>query len=394
MNPVRNRESSPIPLFVPTLSGNEWAYVKQCLDTNWISYLGPFVTRFETDLAAAAGASGCAAMASGTAALHIALIMADVEAESEVIIPAITFVAPANAIRYVGAWPLLIDASQRDWQMDTAKLADFLAQGCQARNGQLYNRSTGRRVAALMPVHLLGDLCDVDEVAALAARYDLPLIEDAAECVGATYKERGFAAPNCHLPASRRWVCTSFNGNKIVTTGGGGAVLANDPALAAHAKHLSTTAKSRALEFFHDEVGYNYRLTNVSAAIGVAQLEKLDEYRARKRAIAERYRQGFTGDDRITLHPRSRHADPTYWLYTVRLHQPALPVVHKLNEVGIQCRPLWTPIYDLPAFSGKVMAPDCEVAAQLHETAISLPSSVSITDQEIDHVVAEVKALL
>ena len=391
---MRNDKSPVIPLYVPTLRGNEWSYVKDCLDTNWISYLGPFVTRFEADLAAVAGASGCAAMSSGTAALHLAMVMAGVEPESEVIIPAITFVAPANAIRYCGAWPLLIDVSERDWQMDVAKLADFLASGCDAREGKLYNRTTSRRIAALMPVHLLGDMADVDEVAALAAKYDLPLIEDAAECVGAEYKGRGFAAPNPFINASRRWVCTSFNGNKIVTTGGGGAILTNDAGLASRAKHLSTTAKSRALEFFHDEVGFNYRLTNLSAAVGVAQLEKLDEFRAQKRAIADWYRQGFAGDDRITPHPRSPHGNSIYWLYTVRVNRPALPIVHQLNAVGIQCRPLWTPIYDLPAFSGKVMAHSYDVARRLHETAISLPSSVSATHQEIDEVVSEIKSLL
>ena len=390
---VRNAQSPIIPLYVPTLQGNEWTYVKECLDTNWISYAGPFVTRFENELAAATGASSAAAMSSGTAALHLSLIMAGVEAESEVVLPALTFVAPANAIRYAGAWPALIDIDPQDWQIDVNKLADFLAKGCEARNGKLYNRTTGRRIAGLMPVHLLGDMCDVDEVAALAAKYELPLIEDAAECVGATYKGRGVAAPNAHIDASQRWVCTSFNGNKIVTTGGGGAILTNDPGLAARARHLSTTAKSRPLEFFHDEVGYNYRLTNVSAAIGVAQLEKLPEYRKRKLAVAERYRQGFAGDDRILPHPRSRYGDPIYWLYTVRLRKPSLPAVYQLNDVGIQCRPLFTPICDLPAFSGKVPSANCDEARRLHETAISLPSSVSITDQEIDEVVEHVKSL-
>ena len=172
---MRNDKSPVIPLYVPTLGGNEWTYVKECLDTNWISYLGSYVNRFESDLAAASGAGYAAAMSSGTAALHLSLVMAGVEPESEVIIPAITFVAPANAIRYVGAWPLLVDVSEQDWQLDVGKLAEFLKNGCAARDGKLYNRVTGRRIAALMPVHLLGDMCDVDEVAALAARIRSPL---------------------------------------------------------------------------------------------------------------------------------------------------------------------------------------------------------------------------
>ena len=391
---MRNDKSPVIPLYVPTLGGNEWIYVKECLDTNWISYLGSYVNRFESDLAAASGAGYSAAMSSGTAALHLSLVMAGVEPGSEVVIPAITFVAPANAIRYVGAWPLLVDVTEQDWQLDVGKLAEFLKNGCIARDGNLYNKVTDRRIAALMPVHLLGDMCDVDEVAALATQYDLPLIEDAAECVGARYKGRGFAAPNPRIDASRHWVCTSFNGNKIVTTGGGGAILTNDAELASRAKHLSTTAKSRPLEFFHDEIGFNYRLTNLSAAVGVAQLEKLDEFRAKKREIAGWYQQGFAADERIVPHPRSLHGDPIYWLYTVRLRQPALPIVQKLDAVGIQCRPLWTPIYDLPAFSGKLMPQEHEVARRLHETAISLPSSVSATKQDVDEVVAELKSLL
>jgi perosamine synthetase len=383
-----------IPLSVPTLGGNEWRYIKECLDTNWVSYLGAFVDRFEKDLAEHSGAAHAVAMTSGTAALHIALLVAGVEPESEVVMPGITFVAPANAVRYVGAWPVLIDLDERDWQIDTGKLADFLENGCSARGGKLYNRATGRRIAALMPVHLLGDMCDVDEVAALASRFDLPLIEDAAECVGAGYRGRGFAAPTPAIDPRRRMVCASFNGNKIVTTGGGGAVLTGDSSLASRAKHLSTTAKTRALEFFHDEVGFNYRMTNLAAAMGVAQLERLPEFAAVKRATAAAYRAAFAGDERITPHPSSPWGDPIYWLYTVMVPGAALPVVEKLNAAGVQSRPVWTPIWELPAFSKNTMVHSSDFAQRFHLHALSLPSSVSITPEEIARVVCELRNTL
>lgn len=383
----RPLRAEPIPLSVPHLAGNEWAYIKECLDTNWVSYVGPFVTKFEEQLSKHAQCRYAVATNSGTAALHIALLNAGVEAESEVVMPAISFIAPANAIAYCRAWPALVDISPVDWQIDVAKLADFLQRDCIENGGALRNRYTGRRISAVLAVHLLGDMADVDEIAELCARYRLPLIEDAAECLGARYKNRGIAAPNPALEPAFRQMITSFNGNKIVTTGGGGALLTNDADLAGRARHLTTTAKSDNLKFEHDAIGYNYRLNNVAAALGAAQLEQLDYFVSLKRAAAEKYRSLLSALPGLRLHPESVTGRSIFWLYTILLKEPALPVIEQMNRLGIQARPVWTPIYAQPTFRDQVHCARCEFARCFHTHAISLPSSVGITNEEIEAVV-------
>jgi perosamine synthetase len=381
--------SNVIPLSVPHLAGNEWRYIKECLDTNWVSYVGPFVERFEKELAAKTGAKQCVVTSSGTAALHIALILAGVRPNDEVVMPGITFVAPANAVRYCFAWPTLVDINALDWQVDVNQIADFLARGCSVRKGQLSNKATGRRIAALMPVHLLGGMCDLDAVAELATRYELPLIEDAAECLGATYKGRAIGAPCPVYRGPFRLVATSFNGNKIITTGGGGAVFSEDPALAARAKHLTTTAKADKIEFFHDEVGYNYRLTNISAALGVAQLEKLKEYVEAKRNIARRYAALFGDCDAIDMHPEPAGCRSTFWMYSVRLNRQARPVIDRLIQHGITARPIWVPLRRLPVFKKTVYSVGSAIAEDFYCHALSLPCSVGLVENEIVTVAHE-----
>jgi len=379
-----------IPLAVPNLAGNEWAYIKDCLDTNWVSYAGPYVDRFERELAGQAGAQHAVATASGTAALHVALLLAGVGWDDEVVMPGLTFVAPANAVRYCGAWPVFTDVRESDWQWDVQQVGEFLEAGCGMRDGKLVNKRTGRRIAALLPVHLLGGMCDVDAVAGLATRYALPVVEDAAECLGGRYKGRpiGAACPACRGPM--RLVATSFNGNKIITTGGGGAILTEDPALAARAKHLTTTAKADKIEFLHDEVGYNYRLTNIAAAMGVAQLEKLAAYVEIKRGIAARYAEGLRGQVGIALHPEPACCRSTFWMYTVMLNRPSRPVVDALNARGIMSRPLWMPIPSLPPFRDGCHVVNIQVAERLYRQALSLPCSVGLSAELVDKVTVEV----
>jgi perosamine synthetase len=382
-----------IPLSVPTLGGREREYVAECLETNWVSYLGPFVDRFERELAGAVGARHAVATSSGTAALHLALMAMGVSPDSEVVMPGMSFVAPGNAVRYCGAWPTFVDLNPHDWQIDLEKLDDFFARGCARTSRGLENKATGRAISALLAVDLLGDVGDVDGIWQIASRYDLPVVEDAAECLGATYKKRpiGAAVPGC--ADGRRLIITSFNGNKIVTCGGGGAVFTENAQIAAQIKHLSTTARTDSVRFLHDQVGYNYRLTNVAAAIGVAQLERLGEFVAAKRGHAARYRDAFCADRRITCHPESRHTDSIFWLYTVLLESDAMPAITVLNELGIQARPAWTPLYELPQFSG-CYAHRCEFTAQFARRAVSLPSSVSLTRESQDRVIEAVLSLV
>jgi perosamine synthetase len=380
----------PIPLSIPCLRGNEWAYVKECLDTNWVSYVGPHVERFERELAAKAGARFAVAMSSGTAALHIALLLAGVGADDEVVMPALSFVAPANAVRYCGAWPAFTDVREDDWQWDVEKLREFFHKGCGMRDGRLVNKATGRRIAALLPIHLLGGMCDVDAVAEIASKHALPVVEDAAECLGAAYKGRAIGAPSPAYRGPMRLVITSFNGNKIVTTGGGGAVFADDERLAARARHLSTTAKADRIEFLHDEVGYNYRLTNIAAAMGLAQLEQLSGFVEIKRKTAEAYGRGLEGRPGIRrTHPEPAGCRSTFWMYTVQLDRPARPDIDRLNAAGVLCRPLWLPLPGLPAFEGKAFSAPVPVAESLHASCVSLPCSVGLTEEERARVIED-----
>lgn len=369
-----------IPLCVPCLSGREKQYVVEALDTNWVSYVGPHVQKFEELLVAASGAPFAVAMNSGTSALHIALIQAGVGLNDEVVMPAVTFVSPANAVRYCGAWPAFVDVRSDDWQMSAEETRSFLTNGCTATTTGLINRQTGRPIKAILLVHLLGGMGDVDAFAKLADEFGLFLIEDGAECLGATYKGRGMAGPNAHIDPKRRLIATSFNGNKIVTTGGGGALFSHDEATAKHAKHLSTTAKADAIEFYHDELGYNYRLTNVSASLGVGQMELLENYVNRKRMIAANYESGLKDASGIVrLHPEPENCRSTFWMYTVLLDRPARPVVDALGKLGFITRPLWRPMFELPAMQGSASWGDLPVTALVCSSAISLPCSVDLT---------------
>lgn len=380
-----------IPLLEPCLQGNEAKYVQECLSTNWVSYVGPFVDRFESELATKTDCLHAVATNSGTAALHIALLLAGVTPDAEVLMPGMSFVAPANAVRYCGAWPTCIDVQSSDWQFDVDKLQSFLQRECLRRDGAWYNRHTSRRIAAILPVHLLGGMCDVDAIASIANEYELPTVEDAAECLGATFRSRRIGAPATPQPSSIRIVVTSFNGNKIATTGGGGALLFNDDHLARRAAHLTTTAKTDAIEFFHDEVGYNYRLSNVAAAIGVGQLEMLSELTSAKRAIAERYQSELAAEP-VVLHPEPVDCTSTFWLYTILVNGSSRPVIRHLIDHGVSTRPLWTPIHQLPAFANHCYVYHCDVSDDLHTRALSLPSSVGLSRADQDEVITKVRS--
>jgi perosamine synthetase len=333
--------SEPVPLSVPELRGNEWKYVKECLDSGWVSSAGSFVDRFERELAGRVGAGHAVATVNGTAALHVALRAVGVRPDDEVLVADLTFVAPVNAVRYCGAHPVFMDADPRTWQMDIDKVRRFLEGECVMRAGACVNRRTGRPVRAVLPVHLLGLVGPIDELAALARRHGLKLVEDASEALGVRYRGR-------HVGTFGDTGIFSFNGNKIVTTGGGGLLVTDDATTARYARYLTTQAKDDAVEGIHHEVGYNYRLTNIQAALGVAQLEQLGAFVARKRAIATTYADELREVTDITLMPALPAAEPNYWLYTILLGEATTlaerqAVVRALNGRGIGVRPLFTP---------------------------------------------------
>ena len=379
-----------IPLCVPQVEGNEWTYVKDCLDTGWVSSVGAYVDRFERGIAAAIGGGTAVATASGTAALHVALLLAGVERDDEVLVSTLTFIAPANAIRYAGAWPVFVDAEPDYWQMCPSRLRAFLEDECVQRNGALHNRRTGRRVRAIVPVHILGHPVDLEPVLELARRFGLAVVEDATESLGASYRGQ-------LVGTFGDLACFSFNGNKLLTTGGGGMLVARHPERAARARYLTTQAKDDPLEYVHGAIGYNYRLTNVQAAIGVAQLERLPEYLAAKRRIAGRYRDGLADIPGLTLMREAPWAESAWWLYTVlvdeaRFGMSSRAVLRELDARAIQTRPLWQPIHQSPAHAG-AQSTGCPVAEALHRDALSLPCSVGLTESDQQRVIAELRRL-
>lgn len=380
-----------VPLCAPEIRGNEWAYIRECLDTGWVSSAGAFVDRFEGEIAARAGAAHGVATVNGTSALHMALLLAGVEREDEVVVSSLTFIAPANAIRYVGAWPVFIDAEPVYFQMDPDGLRDFLVQQCDRRNGTLLNRRTGRRVRAVLPVHVLGHPVDMEPVMALARQFGLPIIEDATESLGATCRERPVGGMG-------DVGCFSFNGNKLLTTGGGGMLVTNDGALAARARYLTTQAKDDPIEYVHHAVGYNYRLTNIQAAMGSAQVEQLDAFLDAKRRIARRYGEAFADVPGLQVMQEAPWASSAWWMYTIRVDEARCGIGSRdlmtaLGARGIQTRPLWQPLHRSPAHADAPPA-ECAVAEALNRAALSLPCSVGLAPAEQDRVITAILALV
>jgi perosamine synthetase len=380
-----------VPLIEPEIKGNEWKYVKECLDTNWVSSVGSYVDRFERCVAEQAGTEYAIATVNGTAALHIALILADVRADDEVLVSSLTFIAPANAIRYIGAWPVFIDAEPKYWQLSSSGVIDFLENGCRWDGKELRNLRTGRRVKAILPVHILGHPVDLDPIVEVAAKYSLPVIEDATEGLGARYRGKSVGGVG-------RVGCFSFNGNKIITTGGGGMIVTNDAEWAARARYLTTQAKDDPIEYIHNAIGYNYRLTNVLSAIGCAQMEQLERYVEAKRRIAKRYQESLVSLPGIRLPEEADWAFSAFWMYTVLIDQEESGVTSRqlLKELSarkIQSRPLWQPIHLSPAHD-PFGSPDCPNSNVLYAQAISLPCSVGLTAADQNRVIEAIASLV
>ena len=376
-----------IPLSVPDLSGTELSYLQECISTNWLSSSGPFVHKFETELAKYVGVSQAVATSSGTAALHIALLIAGIEPNDEVLLPTLTFIAPANAVRYCGAWPVFIDADPKTWQMDVKKAALFIDEECMSVDGYIINRNSGRRVKAILPVHLLGHPVDMAAVMELADKNGLHGIEDATESLGTKYYGQMLGSIG-HVGVF------SFNGNKLITSGGGGAVVTESPELAARARYLSTQAKEDSIEYIHHEIGYNYRLTNVQAAIGLAQIEDIDRRLERKRAIAKRYQSELKDLQGITTPVEPNGTLSSWWLYTILVEKTfgidSRSLLKILESKSIQARPLWQPLHRSPAHND-VSAYGGTVADHIYASALSLPSSVGLSETDISRVTQVIK---
>jgi perosamine synthetase len=366
-----------VALHEPRFGGNEWAYLKDCLDSTFVSSVGRYVDRFETDLAAYTGARHAVAVVNGTAALHVALQLAGVKQGDEVLIPALTFVATANAVAYCGAVPHFVDSEERTLGLDPKALRAYLDDMTVMRDGQCVNRATGRVIRGIVPMHTFGHPVDMEGVLALAQDFHLEVIEDATESLGSTIRGK-------HAGTFGRMGVLSFNGNKVITTGGGGAILTDDSELAKHAKHLTTTAKlPHRWAYVHDEIGYNYRLPNINAALGCAQLEQLPGFVDAKRKLYERYQVALKGIPHVRLFAEPEGCRSNYWLQTLVLEEPYAVLRNELleatNDAGLMTRPVWQLMNRLPAYQAYPSAP-LTVANSLERRIINLPSSVTLGD--------------
>ncbi len=367
----------PVPLHEPRFAGKEWDYVKECLDTGWVSSAGSFVDAFETMVAGLTGARHAVAVVNGTAGLHLALIGAGVDPGDEVLVPTLTFVATANAVRHAGGVPHLCDVERARLGIDPVRLEEHLSEVAERDDdGATRNRSTGARIRALVPMHALGHPADLDGLAALAERWGLALIEDAAQALGSTAGGR-------HVGHRGLAGVLSFNGNKIITTGGGGAILSNDDAFVERVRHIGTTARvAHRWELEHDAVGWNSRLPNLNAALGCAQLEVLDERLAAKRELTARYTDAFVDVDGASILQEPAGARSNYWLNAIVLDEPDRAVRDALlevtNDAGIVTRPLWTPMHRLPMFADAPRMTDLTTAERLVDAVVSIPSSAHL----------------
>ncbi len=374
-----------IPLAVPDLTGNEANYLAECVRSTFVSSVGAFVGRFEAGLAERAGAAGAVASCSGTTALHLMLHVAGVKPGDLVVLPTLTFIASANAIAHCGATPWLFDVDPASWTLDAAAVASAFARDVVTERGQAINRPTGRRVAAILAVHTLGAPCDMDALASIARAYQIPLLADGAAALGASYKGRPLAAMGAVMSA------ISFNGNKTITCGGGGAIVAADPDVLARARHLGATARVGA-DYDHDEIGFNYRMTNVEAAIGCAQLERLDAFLAAKRSIRARYDTAFAGRTDMSGFPECPWGESACWFSGAVLTPEAAscaPTIRaRLRERGIDARPFWKPMH-LQAPYAHAPREATPVADALWPRVLTLPCSVALTPTDQARVIAE-----
>lgn len=372
---VTGGEMGVVGLHEPEFGEFDLELVKDCLTSGWVSSVGKYVDRFESEIAELCGVEHGVAVVNGTAGLHIALQVIGVRPGSEVIVPALTFVATANAVAYAGAVPHFVDSELDTLGMDPIALRSHLTRITDSTAEGVVNAETGRRIAAIVPVHVFGHPVDMDALLAVANEFQLPVVEDAAEALGSVYK----GSPCGGLG---RLGVLSFNGNKIVTTGGGGAVVTNDPGLARRVKHLTTTAKTpHRWAFVHDEIGYNYRLPNINAALGCAQLARLNELIARKRRLASRYFEAFADCEGVRMVREPTFAVSNYWLNTAMLDEQRAAERDDLlavaSEAGLMCRPAWTLLHRLQMFSSCPRAP-LPIAEALESRLINLPSSARL----------------
>lgn len=379
--------SEGIPLSIPLIVGNEWKYIKECLDTGWVSSVGSYVRRFESELAAYVGAAHAIACVNGTAALQVALQLCDVARDEEVLVPTLTFIAPINAVRYRSAIPVFMDCDQY-YNIDVEKISDFVRTETVFKEGSSYNKRTGRRIRALVAVHVFGNAVDMDPLVILCKERNIRLVEDATESLGTIYCSGSIAGKHTGIVGDIG--CYSFNGNKIITTGGGGMIVTKNDEYARRARYLTTQAKDDEVRFVHDEVGYNYRLTNIQGAMGVAQLEQLPRYLQTKEENFWTYQQAIKGIPGLHLASVPEYAKNNLWMYALQIDRTIYgrnreELMQFLGANGIQTRPVWY-LNHLQKPYKNCQTYKIEKANTLLESTLNIPCSVGLQKSQIESI--------
>lgn len=362
-----------IPLSIPHLAGNELKYVTDCIETGWVSSAGSYVTQFEKMVADFSGNAFGIAASSGTSGLHLAMHMLGIGVGDKVIVPNITFIASANAVAYTKADPIFMDINPKTWQMDLDLLEEYLSE------------NIDDSIKAIMPVHVLGNMCDMDRLMKIADEYNLHVIEDSTEALGTYFKGR-------HAGSWGVMNVFSFNGNKIITTGGGGVIVTNDENHAKRAKHLSTQSKVNPDTYYHDEIGFNYRMVNVLAAIGVAQMEQLPLFIKRKKEIDAYYKKGLNNVGDIQFQQVEEGVDPNCWLFTFYSSKQE-QILEALKKESVIARPFWFPMNQLPMFTDNTYITKNDYSREIHKNCLSIPCSVNLENKDLDKVIEIIKSV-
>jgi perosamine synthetase len=377
-----------IPLSVPSIKGKEWEYVKECIDTEWVSSAGKYVDLFEKNIAAYTGSKYAIACVNGTAAIQVSLRLAGVGAGDEVIVSTLTFIASVNAITYNNAMPIFMDADKY-YNLDSEKTIEFIKNKTVFKNGFTYNKKTNNKITAIIPVHVWGNACWLDKLVNLCEERNIAIVEDACESLGTFYNLGKYKGK--HTGTIGKLGCLSFNGNKIITTGGGGMILTDDEALVEKAKYLTTQAKDDPIRYVHDEIGYNFRLTNIQAALGVAQLEQLPEILQRKKEIYHFYQKELKGIDGLTMSKTPDYSDNNHWMNLLQIDTDIYTddresLMEKLEENGIQTRPVWAFNHEQKPYK-ECQSYKIENANKLVKNSLCLPSSSNLTNENIEKII-------
>lgn len=378
-----------IPLSVPHIAGNEWKYVKECLDTEWVSSAGKYVDKFEEDICRHTRAGHAVACVNGTAALQVSLQLAGVAPGDEIIVPTVTFIAAVNAVTYAGAEPIFMDCDDY-YNIDVDKTVEFIEKETVFQRGVTRNRTTKRKISAVIPVHVFGNAADLERLLPVCRERNIKVIEDASESVGTRYTSGDLAGR--HTGTIGYTGCYSFNGNKIMTTGGGGMIVTQDDAIADKARYLTTQAKNDPIRYVHDEVGYNFRLTNIQAAMGVAQLERLPEFISVKKKNYSRYKTGIDDIPGLRLADVPPYAESNYWFYALQIDESSYgkgreELMKFLGANGIQTRPMWH-LNHLQKPYHRHQAYRIEKAVELLEKTLNIPCSSNLSEQSVEEVIS------